>query len=361
MDKRGLGFSAPLIVIIIGALMLAYLYFLPVNDKCNLIPGLAVCGEGPAPSIISVSPGPLSPENVSQRYSIPNVELFRLDNLDISTLFSDIEVKRGWFFAQPVDVDFSAPVGARDTELFFILNHASGVNVVVNGNNIARISGDGVQQVRIPPTILQEDNHLRLTADTPLMPWSKNSASISKVILRVSYTKTMNKYSYNVSIQQDVNSLQQGILDFNSDCFSDDNLTVTLNGNQLINGKVCKGFRLDVKKYLKANNTIDFMTDGNYLIRDAYIDASMNEKVWPTYYFDMPASRLENKKPVMLTLDFNETGNKALSVYINGVSISAQTSKLTWQTTINKFLNAGQNSIMFVPETEVTVTSAEVQ
>ena len=109
------------------------------------------------------------------------------------------------------------------------------------------------------------------------------------------------------------------------------------------------------------NNTIDLMTDGNYFIRDAYIDVSVKENVWPTYYFDVPSSRLNSNKLIMLLLNFNGNGNKALSVYINGVSISAETNKLTWQTAINKFLVEGQNSIMFIPKTEVTINSAEVQ
>ena len=79
------------------------------------------------------------------------------------------------------------------------------------------------------------------------------------------------------------------------------------------------------------------------------------------YYFDISKARLDNDAPIMLNLYFNETGSKELSVYLNGISISAQTTKMDWKTTINKFLFEGQNSIMLVPRTEMRISKVEVK
>ena len=362
MNKRGYGFSAPVVAVAIGILILVYLYFLPVNDKCNLIPGLAMCGPGEAEKIVSMSPGLLIPQEVSKRYSIPNIELFRIDDIDIATLLEGVEVKRGWFLSDAREAWFSAPSGAKEAKLFIFVDDAKGsLNVIVNGMTIARVRGNGVKEVVLPLGILKENNQIKLSSSIPFMPWSFNSHSISKVILKESYTKTTNQASYNIELKQDIHDIQKGTLDFNSECFSDDNMTITINGNRIINDKICNGFSKDIEKYLKMNNTIVFMTDGNYLINDAYIDVTTKDQIWPTYYFDMPLARLQGKMPIMLNLHFNETGNKELSVYINGISISAQTTKLDWKTTINRFLFEGQNSMMFVPKTEVTIGEAEVR
>ncbi len=364
LNKRGYEykFSAPLVAVAIGVLMLVYLYFLPVNDKCNLIPGLGVCSGETAEKIITMNPGHLIPQEVSKRYSIPNVELFRLESVDIATIFNQAEISRGWFFSDERTADFSVPGGAQEAKLFIFIGSGKGsLNVIVNGNTIARVSGDGVKQIPIPLKILKENNELKLASTVPFMPWSTTSYSISKVVLRESYTKTTNKFSYNVELKQDVHEIEKALIDFNSQCFSDESLTVTLNGNKIVDDRICNGFKRDIKSYLRMNNTLVFMTDGNYFINDAYVDVTTKDRIWPTYYFDVPAGNLKSGKQTMLTLDFNGTGNKELSIYINGDSISAATNKLEWKTTIGKFLVEGQNSIMFVPKTEVTISSAEVQ
>lgn len=362
MNRRGeYKFSAPIVAVIIGLLILVYLYFLPANDKCNLIPGLSMCAGSPAGEVVGMSPGLLTPQDISKRYSIPDAELFRIDSLDIATLFNQINIKRGWFFSEPQETSFTVLGKEEEANLFIFVGSAQGsLDVIVNGMTLSRVSGDGIKQVSIPLGILKSENDLKIVPSIPLMPWSSNSYSISKVVLRETYTKTTNKISSNITIRQDVNEIKQGILDFNSACLSDDNLSVVLNGNKIIDDKICNGFHKDVKQYLRENNTLDFMTDGNYMIENAYLDVTTKDNIWPTYYFDISSSKLESKQPVMLTLNFNGTEDKALSIYINGISISAETTRTDWKTTINKFLVEGQNSIMFVPKTEVTINSVEV-
>jgi len=362
MDKRGYVVAAPIVAVGIGILILTYLYFLPLNDKCNLIPGLPSCEQSSTETLFSESPGKLIPQAVSQRYSIPNTELFRISDIDIATIFNEINVQRGWFSSHAADSEFKLHEGARAAKLFIVIGDAKGsLNVVINGRTVSRVSGEGVREVNVPIGIIKATNTLKLVPTIPFMPWSSNEYSISKVTLKESYTKTTNKATYNVEIKQDPNDVVRGILNFDSECLSNDNLVVTMNGNEIIDDVVCKGLNLDVRKYLKTNNTFIFMSEGNYVINHAYLDINTRDNVWPTYYFDVSSSRLKSTAPIMLSLYFNKTGSKELSVYINGLSMAAQTTKMDWKTTINKFLIEGQNSIMFVPRTEVTVAKAEVK
>lgn len=362
MDKRGYVVAAPIVAVGIGILILTYLYFLPLNDKCNLIPGLPSCEKSSAETLFSESPGLLIPQDVSKRYAIPSIELFRINDIEIATVFNELNVQRGWFSSNAADSEFSLHGGARAAKLFIVIANAKGsLNVVINGRTVSRIGGDGVREVNIPIGIIKTTNTLKLVPTIPFMPWSSNSYSISKVTLKESYTKTTNKATYNIEIQQDPNDVVRGLLNFDSECLSNDNLVVTMNGNEIINDIVCKGINKDIRKYLRTNNTLIFMTEGNYIINHAYLDINTKDNVWPTYYFDVSASSLKSKVPIMLNLYFNETGSKELSIYINGLSMAAQTTKMEWKTTINKFLIEGQNSIMFVPRTEVTVARAEVK
>ena len=362
MDKRGYVIAAPIVAVGIGILILTYLYFLPLNDKCNLISGLPSCEQSFTEAMFSASPGLLIPQEVSKRYSIPSTELFRISDIDIATIFNEITVERGWLYSNAMDAEFSLHDGAKEAKLFIVIGDAKGsLNVIVNGRTVSRVSGDGVKKVNIPIGIAKETNTLKLVPTVPFMPWSSNRYDIAKVTLKEIYTKTTNKAEYNIEIKQDPNDVVRGILNFDSECLSNDNLSVTLNGNEIINDIICKGMKKDIKEYLKKNNTLTFMTEGNYIMDNAYLDITTKDRVWPTYYFEISSSRLESKVPIMLNLYFNETGSKELSVYLNDISISAQTNKMDWKTTINKFLVEGQNSIMFVPRTEVTVARAEVK
>ncbi len=55
-NKRGYNLPVPLLVGAIGVLILAYLHFLPLNDKCSLIPGLEECLVS-YETLLSISPG----------------------------------------------------------------------------------------------------------------------------------------------------------------------------------------------------------------------------------------------------------------------------------------------------------------
>lgn len=352
----------PFMVIGIGVLIAVYIYFLPLSDKCLLIPDLPQCEKGFEEKAVSVSPGFLEPKETSKRYNFPAAELFRIDNIDIATVFNEEVVERGWFFSDAKESEFTAHEGGKEIRLFIFVNSGKGsLNVIVNGRTVSTVRGEGVKEVAVPLGMLKNKNTLKLAASVPLMPWNKNSYSIGKVVIREAYTKTHNRVFYSFELKQDPHEVTEALLNFDTECFSDDNLTVMLNGETVAEGKICFGFKKDVKKYLKTDNTFTFSSDGNYIVKNIYVDVSMKGAIWPTYYFEMPGARLQSKAPIMLKLYFNETGKKDLSVYINGEPISAETNKLEWKTTINKFLVEGQNSMMFIPKTEVILDKAEVE
>ena len=61
-----------------------------------------------------------------------------------------------------------------------------------------------------------------------------------------------------------------------------------------------------------------------------------------------------------MKLQFNQTGEKKLTIYLNGEALSVETRKLEFETTVNKYLEEGQNSIIFIPETELTLDKDEL-
>ena len=73
----------------------------------------------------------------------------------------------------------------------------------------------------------------------------------------------------------------------------------------------------------------------------------------------MPAGRL--KSSMNLELDFENTGLKQLTVYLNDKPLSIETRKNEWKSTVNKYLVEGQNSLIIIPATEMTLTQISLK
>jgi hypothetical protein len=68
----------------------------------------------------------------------------------------------------------------------------------------------------------------------------------------------------------------------------------------------------------------------------------------------------EKRKYHQLRLKFAEEGEKKLAVYVDGKSISVQTSEKLWQTDITNYISIGQNQIIIIPAETVNIESLEI-
>jgi len=233
-----------------------------------------------------------------------------------------------------------------------------GLKVKVNGKRVDKVRGEGVHSVIIPLGLLEEENVVELKSTTPLLPLWANKHEIGKVVLREEYMITQNRVSRDLEIKQDLESVQKAVFKFDTDCFSDDDLVVFVNEEELFRGKLCEGFEKDVIENLKEQNKITFASDGNYFIEDIKVDIGVKQESWPVYYFDVPEKKLEGL--VNLRMHFNETGEKRLTVYLNGEALSIETRQMQVETAVTRYLLEGQNSIIFIPETELTLDKVEL-
>jgi len=352
--------AVPILILGIAIVMLIYGFLLPIEEKCKLMPGLPECKVEVKEKVLSAIPGLLEPQELSARYYIKPVQLFRKDSLDIATLFEEAEVSNGWFFSAPKRTIFRIQEGGKKVDLFIFVSESKGkLKVKVNGRKIGVIKGEGLHNLSLPLGILEKDNTLELKAGIPLLPWSSERSRITKVLLREEYVITQNRVTETIELKQDIGEVRDAILRFETDCFSDESLVVSINEKKVIEGKICVGFEKDVKEFLNKSNDITFSSEGNYFIDNIRLDLRMKEKEWPTYYFSISEEQLESS--VMLNLKFNETGMKKLTVYANGEAFSIETAKLEWKTTLNRYLKEGTNELMFIPETKIALESIEIE
>lgn len=349
----------PLIVIGLVVLILVYGYFLPSSDKCQIIPDLEECGGKPGTLLFSDSPGSLAPSDQAARYNLEEVVLFRRDSLDIATLFDEVSTKKSWFFSSSVKTDFEVQEGGKEVNLFIFVNEAEGkLKVKVNRKRIATLKGDGLHEVSVPLGILKDENIIELKSSTPLVPLTTNRYSLGKVVLREDYTITHNRIVRDLNLNEDIEDIERAILRFETDCFAEENLSVSINGVKLIDDRLCVGFEKDISEFLEDENEITFASEGNYFIGKLKLDVDTKQKAWTTNYFNIGKNRLDNL--VNLKLMFNETGEKRLTIYLNKEPLSVETRKFEFETTVNKFLVEGQNSMILIPENEFILDKIEL-
>ena len=195
--------------------------------------------------------------------------MFSIESLNIQDIFEEIVVEKGWFYENAEESYFSIKEGKKEVKLFIYVEDAKGsLNVVVNGKTISRVKGEGLKEVNVPLAVLKEKNKFKLVPTIPFFIGWKNHYTISKVILKERYSKTFNRAVFKIKIEQDPNDVERALLSFDSNCYSNNNLTVKFNDEELINSKICYGFEKDIKNLLEKENEIVFESDGNYLLKN---------------------------------------------------------------------------------------------
>lgn len=358
MGKKGQ--IVPVLILGIAVVMLIYGFLLPAEEKCKLMPGLAECDIEAKEDVLSAVPGLLEPQELSERYYIKPLQLFRKDSLDIATMFEDTEVSKSWFSDNSKRKVFAIQEGGKKVDLFIFVSESRGkLKVKVNDKKIATIKGSGLHNLSLPIDLLGKTNILELSAGLPLLPIGSEKYQLEKVLLREEYSITHNRITTQIELKQDITEVKDAILRFETDCFSGESLGVIVNEEKIFEERICTSFEKDIKELLSKNMNITFYSEGNYFVDKIRLDLKMESKEWPTYYFTIPEKTLD--KEVMLKLRFNETGMKKLTAYVNGKAFSVETPKKEWKTTVNKYLKEGLNEVMLVPETRIVLDSIEVE
>jgi hypothetical protein len=361
MKKTGKAEAVPLLILAVGLVLLIYAYFLPVNEKCALIPSLPECKIPEKANILGFNPGLLQKQDTAAVYVFPESQLFRRETIDIATILENEETSSSWFVSSPKQAVFKSQANEREAKLFIFVNKAHGkLKLYLNGVKVGVIGGEGMQQLKLNTANLDGTNVLKIVPTMPILPFLSNSYSIGKIVLKEDYVITNNRVSLPFSVKENPKDILDIKLSFRTNCFTDDNLTVLVANETLTDERICEGINKDITDIIIENNMsgeITLASEGNYVVEDMMLNVRMQERTWPTYYFYVNST----DKPIMLKLGFNESGLKKLTAYVNEEAISIETAKKEWQTTVNKYLRAGStNSVILIPETTLTVSKLEV-
>ncbi len=358
-------------VLIIGVLIVGYLFLLPRENKCELMPDLPECTgtNASANALLSEQPGFLQPIEESTEYNIGSIDLFTRETTEIPfTISTDPLVEKSWFNSKKISKEFDVPGTAKKVLLFVGIESSEGLavlGVIVNGKTVGRVTGAGVHIIEIPSKVIKRTNTLEIVSSTPIIPGITNRFRLNYLSLKETYTTTQPKIERNFIIEQNVKDIISAMLSFTADCYSEDMLKIQVNNDSIVNERICTYYNNDITSALARSNVLAFESDGNYFIHDLKLKVKFKQKDYVTYYFAVNKENFEKiddgRTIAMLKLRFPETEAKELTIYVNGNPINIDTSNLEYKTAVGRLLLKGQNSIRIVPETKVSIGSVSIE
>jgi mRNA-degrading endonuclease HigB of HigAB toxin-antitoxin module len=381
LNKKAQASAVPIVIIAIAFLILLYIVFLPKSEKCKILPDLEQCnrtdsgstysGAGTEASkiFLSENPGLLEPIEESAEYSFGTINLFNREVTEIPLkLLSDPSAEREWFYSKPYEIKFTTPGNSKELIIFVELYsipspEISRLSVYLNGKKIASLKNKGLNTIYVPNNLVQKENQLKFVASVPLSLFRKNVYQISSIIVKQTYSLTQGQIIKNLNIENP-DSITSAILEFDSDCYSDDLLTISINNRDIVNEKICGEYSQEVRNFLNATNKITFSTDGSYFLTDVKLKVKNKQADYITYFFSVDEENYnalkDGKKLVFAHLTFGDANNK-LVLYINGNPYRIDTTQTDFKTgAIAKLLIKGQNSLRIVPETRVNLGFLEL-
>ncbi len=369
--------QAAIVAIALVIFLIVYLFILRTDERCKILPELPECNETNGGNesiektlINTTEIGLLKEKQENTEYRIMSVDLFNREEVEFPFMLSlDPVIKKSWFSSEKMDQDFSLNDKVLSVKLFINVAEARGkVGVVINGKTVATFKGAGQHIISLPLAYLSDENTMSLRVSTPLFFWSTNYYRLNSVIIKETYKLTKTTDDRQIFIKEDLSELKKATFSFRADCLSQENLQVWLNNDILISDKLCTKFERDVTESLVQNTSVQwlkFSTTGNYFIHDILLELEFNYPEYKTYYFTLDDEQYdtvgEGEMLAMLTLKFPDIDRKELNIYINGITVYVDTSKSTYETAVNSYLQQGQNSVKIVPETDVEISEFKLE
>jgi hypothetical protein len=303
--------GSAILVIVVTALIVLYILFLPPADRAELLGETS--GSGGSGSSGTTTPATLTLFNEKvghidylnseeRDHPLPSFRVSTKVDGSVIKEVSSLYVKSSVFETVIENITFSLDEAlTSDVKLSFNVDgRASGrLMMVLNGMQIlnAEIPGPSSQVIVLPADDLERYNTLTIGVSSPGWAfWSMNQYALDTIqvsgdVKDISGAEARQSF---ILSEDEALFLDRAVLRFYADCLPREvgRLDIRVNGRTVFSGQgdcgVLNTVELD-KGYLAAGqNDIIFRTDqGSYLITDLLVKVQLEEPVYPTYYFEM--------------------------------------------------------------------------
>jgi len=378
--------SASMVVLIIGVFIIAYLTIMSPSEREQVLNGGEIpngySGQGYDGVGVSGGRGTLlmtkfvgdlkikGSETVE--HDIPSSTIFTAVNTKELQKIDNLYVKNSPFSKQERTINFNADlVNTKNYMLSFNVIRASGmINIFLNGQLIfsKEITSNSPEPIILPPELIKTTNNITFLPE-PIgwQFWKANEYELSNIIVAgdvTDYSSSRSEQSFAVPADEYEN-LETTSLEFVPECdpSTSGRILIMLNRQSVYSGLVDCGVlnkqEISTSMLSPGTNVISFSSkQGSYLIDRIKLVSHLNQKDYPTYYFNLPQDMFAQTSTfngrVVMTIRFNDmTSLKSGSVVVNGFQDTFQTQDYYFQATLDpNILQPGPNSINIEPMSE---------
>ncbi len=378
------GTGAAVLVLIIAALIILYILFLPPEVREEILEGKEALRPG-APSgqevFLLESPGRL--DAVGQRvieHSMPSIQLYSTTNAQLLHTVPSLYVKNGWFDKIEENVTFRVPDPALTSNVIFAFNtrvHEGRLRIKFGGETVFddMVTTLNVEPILLPDEMLQESNTLTFSVgDVGWKFWHTNEFVIEDLTITGDVTDISTQQSKVVFLATatEKNNLEKASVRFFSDCDPDDVgiLDVYLNGHNIFSSVpdcgTIRATEVSPTLLVSGENTLSFRTSkGAYLIDHISVTSELKEISNPTYYFEIQPAIFDEvvsgRAHLGLYFEFsNDIDQKRADIYVNGNPRAMDTRDRIWRLGIDPFINEGNNVIEIRPRSTLDIVNMRV-
>jgi hypothetical protein len=385
MKKAQSGSQAGILVLMIGALILLYILFLPPEERQELLEDETDGGtvtektiEANREVLLDESPGViLKTKKLRFEHKIPSFNLFtrREDRVlkEVGSVF--ISSSRGEQKTKTI------PLVIRDRTTnaqlgLTVADHKGRLIISVNDEEL--FNGE-VRGLFTPLKLesLEEENVIEFKTESVSgwQFWKENFYELRDIKITGTIESISNRESRNTFLigEGEAGNMKEAFLLYFVDCrvAEVERLSVYLN-DRLISSKVpdcgspVKTF-IDPKDLREGKNEIKFFAEkGSYLIDQVFVKTELKEPIFPIFFFEVNETQyplVKNKSlDAVLAIEFvDDDERKAATLNINNLKTFLDTREAEFNKTINTYIVEGTNFIRIQPETTLPIVNLKVE
>jgi len=381
MRKRGetsAGNVATLISLI-ALFLIVYLLLLPQADRDKILGtdtsqiGKEKIAEGTGEVLLSEFVGKVKPGDEAEKatHDIASVNLFSKEESDFVTLSENLIVSKGFFSSNTQSLFFRLePDNLLKAELFLVVDSGNGELVVrVNGNEFYRneiTSGQFI--IEIPKDYLSNLNNIELDVEG----FGVRSYDIRDIKLRKKeeIKNRVARRTFSVNAEEK-SGMNRAVMRYSVFCDKDerDSLSMLLNDKTIYTDVPFCNLGEDIielsPNHFKAGlNTLDFETEGNYVIEGIHIKTFSGKEALDEYFFSLDQEEFirvrRGLSDVVASFEFSLKDDRKNFIFeINGEEINIDTTKDTELIVLNDFIEE-ENLIRIIPKNSFEILEFKV-
>lgn len=378
--------GAATLIVILGLIFVLYILFLPPEVREELLnpeneSDDYTYSDEVKSLLLNKAPGKIDHVSLkTYEHNIPSFNLMKTTNSRIFAQENPFLVKRTWFSSKEKEIFFEVANLRETSEVKMSFNapeRKGRLSIMLNGAEIynKELTNTMVEPITLGENIMQNNRLIFSVSSPDWRFWDSNYYSIENLIVAGDVSDSSNLEGVHTFFveEQEKRNIDEARLIFTPVCQETTvgKLIIDLNGENIYSSIPDCGspVRIDFSPSLlmPEENYINFKSGfGQYLLDTINVKTEVSESYYPTYYFDLSGSQMENiddkDDQINITVEMLDDDEfKEAYVLINSKRAYIDTRDESWTKDIRNFVKEGTNTVQIKPMKSLEIIRLRIE